>query len=502
MFLSFLKSKFGFLIVLILIFVGVYYVLFSKIQESSNVLGISSETCANKLDLNCDSDVNSKDLATVTEYIKSIKPTPTPIPSPTTKASPTPTPTPGTTSTPTPTPTPSSTPSGNDPYPGAPLCPDSGAAHDNTKFHTLWDPVRRCHYDHEHGVNPFNAQVASTFPGFDLKNLIGNVEIGHTNLSSPMENTLKHGGFKWQTTLATPENCNGFESATNGVNAAVMEYHGFGNYAIELEARVHTALGLLRMCNSSNPTDYGYLYTTQFEDYGQKVVPYQGTNFAYPNSPDPTYNSASGPYLSVDCIGNVIQCRASRDLVVSRHLRAFSNWTAKPTGRSGTVGSTLYQIFFRVRDTYQLYDWNDQIYPFTFIYLCSSDGGVTYNPRGCNYNNTTTQVNEIAGKIPAEWDNMPGFDTDSRVGRITAQGYTTRFGTLNKDCTAVGPDCHPIKMVNAFVGTYSALLFYTDGKGTNLTPFLPERDIYFCNGHVCNETDAGATPSGWVGDSN
>src|SRR5215211_7556544 len=71
----------------------------------------------------------------------------------------------------------------NAPYPEAPLCPDSVEAHDNSLFHTLWDSTRDCHYDHEHGQNPFTSEVAATFPGFDLITLLGGVGVGHTNPS-------------------------------------------------------------------------------------------------------------------------------------------------------------------------------------------------------------------------------------------------------------------------------------------------------------------------------
>jgi hypothetical protein len=67
------------------------------------------------------------------------------------------------------------------PYPEAPLCPDSGELHDNSLFHTLWDSARGCHYDHEHGQNPFAPEVAAAFPGLDLQTLIGGVGVGHTN---------------------------------------------------------------------------------------------------------------------------------------------------------------------------------------------------------------------------------------------------------------------------------------------------------------------------------
>jgi hypothetical protein len=284
----------------------------------------------------------------------------------------------------------------------SPPCPEE--FHKTTMFHTLWDPVRLCHFDHEHGQNPFISDVGSAFPGFDLLNLLGGVGIGHTNLSSPMENTHKHGGFKWQVTLDHPQDCAGFEGAVNGVNASVIQYHGFGDYSVELEGRTHSSAALLRLCNSANPTEMGYMYTVQLQDYGQRVVPYQGTIFPYPDNPTPSYNSGLGPYLTVDCIGNVAQCRTSRDYVLSRRISANTNWSSKPTGSANIAhpfGSKLFTLFFRSRDTYQMYDWNDQTHPFTFIWLCSSDGGRSYDPAGCRYNNSTTQVHEIAGEIPA-----------------------------------------------------------------------------------------------------
>ena len=272
------------------------------------------------------------------------------------------------------------------------------------------------------------------------------------------------------------------------------------------------------MCNQASPNDYGYLYTVQFQDYGQIVSPYQGDIVPFPFTPSPAYNSGLGPYLTIDCVGQkgadeLGACRESREQVLSRRLDANSNWSSKPSG-SGNIrnpfGSTLFNVFFRLRDTYQLIDWNDKTYPFTFLWACSSDGGLTFDARGCRYNNSTIQVHEIAGKIPASWDNLSGFDSDSRVGRITATGFTDRFGTLNRTCTRPNvsttatdrsTDCFPIKMVNAFVGTYGSVLVFTEGKGTNLVPYLPEKDIYFCNGVECRETDANAVSSGWIGPS-
>src|SRR4030095_7167145 len=103
--------------------------------------------------------------------------------------------------------------------------------------------------------------------------------------------------------------------------------------------------------------------------------------------------------------------------------------------------------------------------------------------------------------MPELWDNFEGFDIDPEVGRITAEGFTTRFGLLSLSCTAPGPDCHPIKLVRAFPGRYGAEL--SAAKVSNPTPEdTPERDMYFCSGVVCSETSAGAVPSGWVGPEN
>jgi hypothetical protein len=88
---------------------------------------------------------------------------------------------------------------------------------------------------------------------------------------------------------------------------------------------------------------------------------------------------------------------------------------------------------------------------------------------------------------------------------VTAEGYVTRFGDLNTACTAASTeaDCFPIKLVNAFVGTWgSVLAYYTDNKDDNIVPLLPSRNIFFCGESVCAENDPGAVASGWLGPEN
>ena len=396
-------------------------------------------------------------------------------------------------------------PGGIAPYPDAPLCPDSGEAHDNSLFHTLWDSARGCHYDHEHGQNPFTPEVEATFPGFDLRSLLGGVGIGHTNPSSPMENTHKHGGFKWDVTLSHSVGCVGGEGYPTGVDAMVIQYHSFGDYSIEFESRTHSAVGLLRQCQAGKSTDYGYVFVNQLQDYGQRVAPYQGSVLPYPDAPVPAYESSRAPYFSVGCFGSTTPCNKFPTLesFLSREKSATSTWISAPDKLTGS-GSHLFALLFRVRDTYQILDDSDQTYPFTFVWLCSKDGGASYSPMpGCPYNNTTTRVHEVMGEIPVEWDNLAGFDTDPRDGRITAEGYVSRFGDLNQSCSAPSTDCHPIKLMQAFTGPYLSQFSLVPGEKANFSAQnLPERDIYFCNGAVCEEDDPGAISSGWVGQIN
>jgi hypothetical protein len=437
------------------------------------------------------------------------------VPTPTATQTPTETDTPQPTITDTPEPTVtatflptvmvSETPAGPgveiDPYPSAPLC----ESHDTSAFHALWK-YAGCHYDHEHGVSPFTAAVAAAFPGFDLRSLLGNVEIGHTNPSGPMENTHKHGGFKWQVSLGLP--CvAGFEGAAVCVTGAVLQYHAFGDSRMELEAvdgtRIHSAAALIRQGPDSDP---GYVYTVQHVEYGEICAAYQGETVPYPANFSPPWDCAFGPYWTTSCVGTGWTiCLPSIPDILAASTDVDVIATTKRTGIGSAIpgnrppGSTLLDILWRGRDAPMVFDTADLDYPFTYSFICSTDGGLTYAPANCRYNNSTTAVHEIAGVIPAAWDSLDGLAD----GRVTYTGYTTRFGALAPDCTAPGPDCHPLRLVRAYVGAYGGSLCPVGVKCSNTTPATnPERDVYFCGLVVCGETAPGAVPSGWIGDSN
>lgn len=393
------------------------------------------------------------------------------------------------------------------PYPNAPLC----TQHSTTTWHGLWDFARGCHYDHEHGQNPFSQDVSLAFqPIGDLQTLLGGVQIGHTNLSSPMENTHKHGGFKWQVALSAPQGClTGFEGGDVAIKAYAIQFHAFGRQDTEHEVRNHSSAGVLKFCKSNNPNDVGYMYFTQLQEYGVRVMPYQGMVLPYPDNFLPIWDGRRGQYFTTECFGNdftvtevsrgsiFVDCRSTSSDINNNNTL----WTSKISGTGlRPQGSTLFTLLFRGRDNYQRLASSDLLYPFTWRFVC---GGLSYTPAGCRFNSSTMTIHEIRGTIPSEWDNLSGWDTDSRIGRVSAEGFVDRFGTIlaDSECQQAGDNCHPIKLVSVFVGTYSSEI--SINKVSNPTPLnTPERDIYFCNEIVCSETSPNAVPSGWIGSEN
>ena len=449
---------------------------------------------------------------------------PTETPTPTNTPTNTPTRTPTSTTTSTTTPSQTSVPNTNTPppqgnivpFPSAPLCPDHSSEHNVNKFHTLWDSTRGCHYDHEHGTSPFIPAVANAFPGFNLSALLCGNEISHCNPSSPTENVHKHGGHKWQVDTNSQNGgigiCQqGFEGGTIAVKGYAIQFHAHGREDIEHEVRNHSSVALLSFCKDGNPNDVGYMFVGQLQEYGERVMPYQGMVLPYPDNFLPIWDGRRGQYFTNECYGaNFIHNDPNRGNIqitcrpnFSDPNNNLSKWSSKISGTNNLAlrppGSKLFTLLFNVRDGYQRMSSADLVHPFTWRWVC---GGLTYNPVGCRHNNSASSITELKGVIPAAWDNLAGWDTDPRVGRITAQGFVTRGGDRNPACTvAVGLDCQPIKLVSAFVGTYSSEISAV--KVSNPTAEnTPERDIYFCNGVVCSETSPGAVPSGWIGAEN
>lgn len=365
------------------------------------------------------------------------------------------------------------------PYSAAPAC----ASHDNTEFHTLWNAELGCHYDHEHGTDPFTPEVAAVLP-FDIAALLGGTEIGSMYPTSAAEPTIKHGGFKWFVMTANPGGCvAGFEGAANCVQAAAIQVHAWGD-PTELNGRVHSAIVFLKVCQPAG--DCGYVFSVGHVDYGQRVAPYQGAVLAYPDNFAPTWPGGFGPYWSTDCRGNGLP--GCRNVTMAQWLagnyNASSTISNKPTGTGPRPAEPLLvRLLSRTRDNYTVLDSADTTYPYTFKYVC---GNTAYNPVGCRYNNSTLAVHEAGGEVPAYWDGDT-WDYDPRTGYVSGTGML---------------DGLPFQVIGMPVGKYGSSVCPVT-KCSNPTPVTnPERDIYFLNGQVVSETAPGAVPSGWIEGNN
>jgi hypothetical protein len=456
----------------------------------------------------------------------SATPSSTPLPVPSETSPPTNTPAPTETLPPTGVPQitatsfPTSAP--QQPFRGAPLCVDPEGFHDPSHWHALWNAERGCHYDNEHGHNPLTADVAAAFPHLDWLDFHCGVEIGHCNPSSPIENDAtvgKHTGFKVDVVLDTFTDCNGFEGTPTGAKSAVVMYHSFGDQSREYTARVHSVVFHVKQCRASNTNDFGYVSVTTWQDYGQRISPYQGDLVNLPDQPQPAYDPPRGPYLSLDCVGTKTgtlgqpghrgECRPSLQQVLTGNngqgLNVAAVWAGKPTGIGGTIVrvNVLGQILFRVIDTPQLLDWTTYNTTPRFLWLCSNDGGQTYAPKvGCKYNNSTTTVQEIQGEVPAAWD-QSSFDTDTRVGRFSGVGYSDRYGAWvpSGACVQPGTNCFRVKFTNAFIGKWGAAL--VDNKGPFDPAILNERDICFTSaGALIDCRQPSSLSAGWIGVNN
>lgn len=398
------------------------------------------------------------------------------------------------------------------PWPSAPLCDDARELHNNGLFHTLWDAARGCHYQHEHGVSPFVPAIRDAFAplGYTLEQFLCGVQIGSCNPSSGVENTNKHSGHKWNASCELPNpGATGFEGAQVGIDCYAIQFHNYSVADIEYESRQHSSTFFVRQYVPSDPNPHGYLAFTQLQEFGQRVSPYQGSVIPYPDNPQPAYGAGFGPYFTTDCVGAGVGCRASLQFFMQRPTtNAAQKWTSKPTGQGARPETSLLgRMLFDYRDAAQVLDWASVVdgYPVDYLFICTADGGATFDQRpGCAYNNSAYAIHEIAGDVPAAWDNLSGWDSNPAAGRITADGYVSRFGmpVAQGGCSIPGMGCYHVVMVDAFVGRWGADL--CNGKCSFIsnanTPDLG--DVYFCNGLPCRETDAGAVSSGWIGSEN
>jgi hypothetical protein len=153
------------------------------------------------------------------------------------------------------------------PYAGAPQC----AVHDNKAWHSLWNSVDGCHYDHQHGDNPHSADDLF---GTSLYSLMGNTDgpghIRQTFSTAGMENDVKHAGYFWQVKRNIPPTVQ-----PNGVTQTrwITDFRVLAHQHPRLDAAVQFHSGVFEARVYDQNLGYGFIQIPgMWIDFGELVL--------------------------------------------------------------------------------------------------------------------------------------------------------------------------------------------------------------------------------------
>lgn len=314
--------------------------------------------------------------------------------------------------------------------------------HDRHKWHTLIDPVLKCHYDHHHGddpnyVNDLFGEAGSWFgvPGQSVSYpwqtfaathaYEGNAQFVAEN---KMENDLKHEGYIWVVRRDQPcpeANCvTDFRlqvHAIMGAHDMPVRYH---SYSFEGRVCVNpndpSTCGLVR---NAGWADFGRLFTTAADvaDCGHEVQ----------DIPIP---------LAADSLFFPLDRPEARD-----EIRCHPNLTNLPEnpGRDPLAEWWAHSQGDLIRFQLRSYDPIGNVRPENpseWHFHC--EAGAT----DCEYNQT--MMSAFIGyvlNIREFITQTPYIRTDpNNSGRANYAGWADRWGNYRADCTAANLDCVPV----------------------------------------------------------
>jgi hypothetical protein len=327
--------------------------------------------------------------------------------------------------------------------------------HDRTKWHSLINIERKCHYDHQHiddpnYVNDIFGEPGAWFgrPGQSISYpwqtfpAQSSTEGNDKYVSEKrMENDLKHEGYVW--IVRRDQEC----PAGNCVRDFRLQTHAiFG--AHDMPVRYHSFSLEARLCANGNDLstcgivryggwiDMGRLFTTAandiscLHDVNEIFIPVAGDNQFFP-----------------------IDRPEARD-----EIRCHPNVTRLPSyppsdplaewwGHAG--GETRFQL----RSFDPIGNVNPQN-PAEWNFFCAKDDV------NCRFDQTimsvfigyTLHIHEFVGNN--ERGEAIRVDNDGN-GRTDFRGYFTRWGGLNRSCTAAGLDCVPFQYDNVVLNFFN-----------------------------------------------
>jgi hypothetical protein len=281
-----------------------------------------------------------------------------------------------------------------------PPCP----THDSNVFHALYDPVRKCHYNHEHHDDP--ATVNDLFgPPAEWFGQSGQTISYPWQTASDQgtENNLKHEGYKWVVArdlpCGTAAGCiSAYRIQVHAVAGAMDATVRFHSFSIEALACPGGSCGIIR---HGGWMDYGHL------------------SLAGECPPLPTNPS------TFQCGGG-----ARREHSSLEHSGYYANWY----GEHHVTQPDLHFLEFGP------IDHND---PYKQLFFPCP--GI-----GCNFNGSVMRIENLGASTLYPWMNP---DANSMVN---FRGYTDRYGDPVEGCSAPAVDCVPLEVANLPVAVYGA----------------------------------------------
>lgn len=321
------------------------------------------------------------------------------------------------------------------PYPTAPLC----AAHDDRAYHGLWSADLGCHYDHTHGDNPHELD--------DLLGVAIYAEMGG-EISYPWqtanENANKHQGYIW--VVRKNLSC-ARVPANNGCITdfrTVVHFHQDGH---DTPIQFHSFVSQGRGCyqNVCGTWSFG-----GHQDTGDLLVN-GATVIDNPNNLNchKQHQSTNGMAVWYPC---------------------FRYGLGGPEG-FGRSSLAIHNEWDKTSASNPS-DYTD--------YVC-------YPNPSCSSNGAFVRPHLIKVDIPNVVDSLLDPDHNGRVDSYS--GFTTQYGVVDPNCTAVSAVCVPLKFTN-IVTAYPYIYRDTD----------PGRsyDVWFCGSAVCQFNSPGRRTSNWI----
>jgi hypothetical protein len=291
------------------------------------------------------------------------------------------------------------------PYESAPAC----TTHNKRAFHTLWNPIDGCHYDHQHGDNPHD--VDDLF-GTSLFTLMGG-EVSHpwqTFSDAGYENDLKHAGYFWHVRrdLQAAPGQDGYIKAFR----VLVHQHPTGRDAA---VRFHSTVFEASVVEVATGAE-GYIQ-----------IPGMWIDFGH---------------LKVD--GKIV-LDVGKEAEPGRHKQHSSFGTPQLIWYGASEATHTPDFFGRIpRGFISVSTSVHDAWDFTSPYNPSStEDYVCYGNPQCRQNATFLRPHFMVVHIPREL--VPLLDPDGD-GIADWSGYTDRYGVPVQNCLAASLDCVPVTM--------------------------------------------------------